>query len=58
MGPPLLPLKYAAAALILLAATSVVLSLGRLWRHRSASGYEVGTVSERWLAEIRREDEE
>jgi hypothetical protein len=50
-------LKYVAAAFILIAATSVALSLGRMWRHRSAAGYEVGTVSERWLSEIRREDE-
>jgi hypothetical protein len=51
-------LKYAAAAFILIAATSVVFSLGRLWRHRSAhDAYDVGVVSQRWLSEIRREDE-
>ena len=50
-------LKFAAAALILVAATTVGLSLGRLWRHRSSASYGVGAVSERWLSEIRREDE-
>jgi hypothetical protein len=50
-------LKYAVAALILVAATTAALSLGRLWRHRSRSGYEVGAVSQRWLSDMRREDE-
>ena len=57
MGHPVSSLKYAAIAFILIAATSVALSLGRLWRHRSAHGFDVGAVSERWLSEIRREDE-
>lgn len=56
-GHPLPALKYAAIAFIVIAATTVLASLGRLWRHRSAHGYEVGNVSERWLSEIRREDE-
>lgn len=51
------PLKYAAIALILFAATTIALSMGRLWRHRSAQAYDVGAVSQRWLSEIRREDE-
>jgi len=50
-------LKYAAAALILIAATSVALSLGRLWRHRPRAGFEVGNLSQRWLSDMRREDE-
>jgi hypothetical protein len=50
-------LKYVVIALILFAATTLVLSMGRLWRHRSAQGYDVGVVSQRWLSEIRREDE-
>jgi hypothetical protein len=50
-------LKYVVAALILMAAAGGAVSLGRLWRHRVSSGYEVGSVSQRWLSEIRREDE-
>jgi hypothetical protein len=50
-------LKYAVAALILIAATGAAVSLGRVWRHRQGSGFEVGAVSERWLSDMRREDE-
>jgi hypothetical protein len=57
-GIPLTPLNYATLALILFAATTVALTVGRLWRHRSTDqGYDVGTVSQRWLSEIRREDQ-
>jgi hypothetical protein len=57
MGHPVTPLNYVVVALILIGAMSAVFSLGRLWRHRSAHGFDVGAVSQRWLSEIRREDE-
>jgi hypothetical protein len=50
-------LKYALAALVLFGATGVALSLGRLWRHRAAHGFDAGAVSERWLSDIRRGDD-
>ena len=50
-------LKYVVGVLILMAATGGALSLGRLWRRRSGSGFGVGSVSQRWLSDMRREDE-
>ena len=54
-GTHVSPLKYAALVFILIAASSIGLSLGRLWRHRPTA-IDAGTLSERWLAGHRRED--
>jgi hypothetical protein len=57
-GPPVFSLKYGVATLILIAATTAAVSLAVLWRRRpNASGVEAGSVSERWLSDMRREDE-